>query len=60
MNILSSLDAKDRKLLLWCVGIALVLAVAIGFLMPNKSDNDNPLPSSWLAGQGDTRGRGVL
>jgi hypothetical protein len=25
MTFLSSLDAKDRKLLLWCVGIALDL-----------------------------------
>jgi hypothetical protein len=55
MNILSSLDAKDRKLLLWCVGIALALAVALGFLMPNRSDNDNPLPSTYLAGQHGAR-----
>jgi hypothetical protein len=55
MTFLTSLDAKDRKLLLWCVGIALALAVAIGFLMPNGSDNDNPLPSSWLAGRHGAR-----
>jgi hypothetical protein len=55
MNFLSSLDAKDRKLLLWCMGIALVLAVAIGFLMPNSSDNDNPLPSTYLAGRHGAR-----
>lgn len=55
MNFLSSLDAKDRKLLLWCVGIAFALAVAIAVLMPNNSDNDNPLPSSYLAGQHGAR-----
>jgi len=55
MKFLSSLDAKDRKLLLWCVGIALVLAVATGFLLPNGNDNDNPLPSTWLAGQHGAR-----
>ena len=48
MNFLSSLDAKDRKLLLWCVGVGLALAILTGFLMPTN-DNDNPLPSSYLA-----------
>jgi hypothetical protein len=52
---LSSLDAKDRKLLLWCVGIAIALAVATGFLMPNGNDNNNPMPSSYLAGQHGAR-----
>ena len=55
MTFLSSLDAKDRKLLLWCVGIAIALAVATGFLLPNGNDNDNPLPSSYLAGQHGAR-----
>jgi hypothetical protein len=55
MKIFSSLDAKDRKLLLWCVGIALVLAVATGFLLPTVNDNDNPLPSTYLAGQHGAR-----
>ena len=54
MTFLSSLDAKDRKLLLWCVGIAIVLAVATGFLLPN-GNNDNPLPSTYLAGQHGAR-----
>jgi hypothetical protein len=54
MTFLSSLDAKDRNLLLWCVGIAIALAVATGFLMPN-GDNDNPLPSTYLAGQHGAR-----
>ena len=54
MKFLSSLDSQDRKLLLCCVGIALALAVATGFLLPN-GDNDNPLPSTYLAGQHGAR-----
>ena len=50
MSFLGSLDAKDRRLLLWCVGIGIGLAVATGLLIPN-ADNDNPLPSSYLAGR---------
>ena len=55
MKFLSSLDAQDRRLLLWCVGIAVALAVATGFLLPNGNDNDNPLPSTYLAGQHGAR-----
>jgi hypothetical protein len=51
MKFISSLDATDRKLLLWCVGFALALAVATSFLLPNGNDSDNPLPSTYLAGQ---------
>jgi hypothetical protein len=54
MTFLSSLDSQDRRLLLWCVGIAIALAVATGFLLPN-GNNDNPLPSSYLAGQHGAR-----
>jgi hypothetical protein len=55
MKFLSSLDPQDRRLLLWCVSIALALAVATGFLMPNGNDNDNPVPSTYLAGQHGAR-----
>lgn len=55
MKFLSSLDAKDRSLLLWCLGGAISLAVLIGFLLPNNNGNDNPLPSSYLAGQHGAR-----
>ena len=55
MKFLSSLDAKDRKLLLWCVGIGLALAVLTGFLLPGANDNNNPLPSSYLSGQHGAR-----
>ncbi len=51
MNLLSTLDAGDRRLLFWCLGIAISLAVLIGFLLPNANGNDNPLPSSYLAGR---------
>lgn len=51
MKLFSSLDPKDRKLLLWFVGIGLGLAVLLGFLLPGGNSNDNPMPSSYLAGQ---------
>lgn len=50
MKFLSSLDAKDRRLLLWCIGLGLALAIATGILMPN-ADNSNTMPSSYLAGR---------
>src|SRR5262249_6001705 len=52
---LSSLDAKDRRLLAWCLGLAGVVAVALGFLAPSGGGNDNRLPSSYLAGQHGAR-----
>ena len=44
------LDPGDRKLLLWCVGIAVALAVAAGVLTPSGED-ESRLPSSYLSGQ---------
>jgi hypothetical protein len=55
MKFLSSLDAKDRRLLLWSLGIAITLAIALGFLLPNGNNNTNPLPSSYLSGQHGAR-----
>jgi hypothetical protein len=55
MNFLSSLDAKDRRLLLWCLGAGLVLSIAIALLLPDANSNSNPLPSSYLAGQHGAR-----
>ena len=49
-RLMPGLDAGDRKLLLWCVGIAIVLAIAAGVLTPNTED-ENRLPSSYLSGQ---------
>ena len=54
-RFLPSLDAKDRKLLLWCVGIGITLAVVTGFLLPGSNSNDNPLPSTYLAGRHGAR-----
>jgi hypothetical protein len=51
MNLFPSLDAKDRKLLLWFLGIGFGLAVLTGFLLPKENDNDNPMPSTYLSGQ---------
>jgi hypothetical protein len=55
MKILPSLDARDRKLLLWCVAIAVALAALTGFLLPNDDSNDNRVPSSYLTGQHGAR-----
>jgi hypothetical protein len=48
---LPSLDAKDRKLLLWSVGAAIALAIVTGILLPSGDSNDNRLPSTYLSGR---------
>jgi hypothetical protein len=55
MKFFSSLDEQDHRLRLWLVGIALALAIATGILMPSGNSNDNPLPSTYLAGQHGAR-----
>jgi len=55
MKFLSSLDDKDRKLLLWSIGIGVSLAIVTGLLLPNQNGNDNPLPSSYFSGQHGAR-----
>jgi hypothetical protein len=55
MRLLTSLDAKDRRFLLWCLGTGLALSVAIAFVLPEANSNSNPLPSSYLAGQHGAR-----
>jgi hypothetical protein len=55
MKFLSSLDAKDKRLLLW-VGVAgFILCVIIALLLPGANSNSNPLPSSYLSGQHGAR-----
>ncbi|MGB8259802.1 MAG: DUF4350 domain-containing protein, partial [Terracidiphilus sp.] len=54
MKLLSSLDPKDRRLLAIMLGFAAVLAVLVGVFTPNNN-NDNPLPSSYLAGRHGAR-----
>ncbi len=51
MRFLSSLDAKDRRILLLSIAIALALAVATGFLLPSGNNNENRVPSTYLSGQ---------
>jgi Domain of unknown function (DUF4350) len=51
MKFLPSLDPKDRKLLLWSISVAVVLAIATGVLLPNSDNDDNPLPSTYLSGK---------
>jgi len=53
--MLGNLDAGDRRILLWVIGSALVLAVLTGVMMPDPNTNDNPVPSSYLAGQHGAR-----
>lgn len=55
MKFLSSLDPKDRRLLVWSISIAIGLAVLIGIAMPNDNNDDNPLPSTYLSGQHGAR-----
>ena len=55
MKFFASLDPKDRKLMVWCLCIAGVLAVLLGFFGTNGNGNDSRLPSSYLAGQHGAR-----
>lgn len=55
MKFMSSLDSKDRKLLLWSIGIAIGLAVVISVAMPNEDNDQNPLPSTYLTGKHGAR-----
>ena len=55
MRILPSLDAKDRKLLLWSVGVAIGLAVVIALVMPSEDNDQNTVPSTYLAGKHGAR-----
>ena len=51
MKFLSSLDRKDRRLLLWCLAFAVLLAAITGFVVPGENSNDDRVPSSYLSGQ---------
>ena len=51
MNFLSSLDPKDRRLLIGCAIAAVILAVITGILLPNRNNDENRLPSTYLSGQ---------
>jgi len=51
MRFLSSLDPKDRRLLIGYAIVAVALAVVTGILLPNSDNNENRLPSTYLSGQ---------
>jgi hypothetical protein len=55
MKLFASLDAKDRKLLLICLGVVVLLAVVTGVFARNQNRDDNPLPSSYLTGRHGAR-----
>lgn len=51
MRFLSSLDLKDRRLLMLCAASVVLLAIVTGILMPNSDNNENRLPSTYLSGR---------
>ncbi len=51
MSFGSSLDRKDRRILVVSAAIAVGLAVATGFLLPSGNSNENRVPSTYLSGQ---------
>jgi len=55
MNILASLDSKDRTLMLICLSSVVVLAVLTGLLARNQNNDDNPLPGTYLTGRHGAR-----
>jgi hypothetical protein len=55
MKIFASLDAKDRKLLIGCLAVVVVLAVLTAFFARNQNSDNNPLPSSYLTGRHGAR-----
>jgi hypothetical protein len=54
MKLLASLEARDRRWLLWSVGLAVALAVVFSVLAPDDND-DNPTQSSYLTGKHGAR-----
>jgi len=55
MKFLSSLDPKDRRLLLWFLAIGLTLAILTGIFSSGADSDDNSLPSTYLTGQHGAR-----
>jgi hypothetical protein len=55
MKLFTSLDAKDRKLLIYCISAVVVLAVITAFFARNRDRDDNPMPSTYLAGKHGAR-----
>jgi hypothetical protein len=51
MKLFASLAPQDRKLLIYCLGSVVVLAVLIAVFSRNQNRDDNPLPSTFLNGK---------
>jgi hypothetical protein len=55
MKLFAQLDAKDRKLLLACLGGVVLVAVVTALFARNQNRDDNPVPSSYLTGRHGAR-----
>ena len=55
MRLFASLDRTDRKLLLICLAVVVVLAVLTGVFARDRNRDDNPMPSSYLTGKHGAR-----
>jgi hypothetical protein len=55
MKLFSSLDAKDRRLLIICLSTVVVLAVVTAVFSRDQNRDDNPVPSSYLTGKHGAR-----
>ncbi len=55
MTFLSSLDPKDRKLLIICMSVVVLLAIISAFFSRNQNSDDNVVPSSYLTGKHGAR-----
>ena len=50
MRFLSSLDRKDRTMLLIILGMVLILLAVVAFFTPNEDPNKSSTPDSFLSG----------
>ncbi len=55
MKLFASLDPKDRKLLIGCISVVVVLAVIIALFARQENRDDNPMPSTYLTGRHGAR-----
>ncbi len=55
MKLFASLDPKDRKLLIVCISVVVVLAVIIALFARQENRDDNPMPSTYLTGRHGAR-----
>lgn len=49
MKFISSLDTKDRRMLLIATGLIAMLLGVIAFFTPPRDPNENPVPDSYLS-----------